>query len=235
MKVQENALGFIIETSSIIIFFGKKEAQLEKIQQFFSSYQFTLVHQTHGRKIQLKDSTNWTERPEADAQWTEQKKLGLCISTADCIPAFVYDLKKARIAGVHAVWKGVANRIVPQTLELFLNTGSKPQDLRLVLGPHIQKQSFEVDLDVKNQLIAVAKNLSNSNTVMMDSEVFTQNTEGKFQVDLSKIVKSQAQEHEVSLDHFFDLNLDTKSDHRFHSHRRDKEKAGRQLSFILQK
>ncbi len=232
MKIQENALGFIIKTPSIIIFFGKKEAQLEKIQKLYSSYQFSLVHQTHGDKIQLKDSTNWAERPEADAQWTEQKNLSLCISTADCIPAFVYDLNQERIAGIHAGWKGVVNRIVPSTLELFLNKGSKPQELHLVLGPHIQKQSFEVELAVKNQLLAAARTSGNP---AITSDVVTQNTKDKFQVNLTEIVKAQAQEFEVSLDHFFDLNLDTKTDERFHSHRRDKEKAGRQISFILRK
>jgi hypothetical protein len=51
-------------------------------------------------------------------------------------------------------------------------------------------------------------------------------------VDLNQIMKEQLIQEGIPADHVYDLHLDTFTNPLFHSHRRDKEKAGRQVSFI---
>jgi copper oxidase (laccase) domain-containing protein len=45
-------------------------------------------------------------------------------------------------------------------------------------------------------------------------------------------MKTQLQSCGIAFDNLYNLHIDTFTDPRFHSHRRDKEHAGRQLSFI---
>jgi len=228
LNLREVALGFIFETPSVFLFFGKKDAQIENLRNTFPQFQFSHIRQTHGDLISHKNSANLGDTPEADAQWSELENTGLCISTADCTPVFIFDHRKKRVAGIHAGWRGVAQRLLPKTIQELVKAGSSTDDLQIAIGPHIQQKSFEVQADVKDLLV---KSCADSDHEFIQ----TLPTESKFLVDLNSIVKSQIQEFEIPPDQVFDLHLDTKTDLRFHSHRRDKEKSGRQLSFILLK
>ena len=73
----------------------------------------------------------------------------LVIKSADCLPVIVYDSVNKRIAAVHSGWKGTANSIVKEAITKMLSLGSKAADLKVYVGPHIQKTSFEVMDDVK--------------------------------------------------------------------------------------
>lgn len=227
MNLQEIDSGFIIETAKVFVFFGKKNSQLEQLQKVFPDYHFSRIRQVHGTQIQFKNEMNSATLLEGDAQWSHLSMTGLCISTADCAPVFIYDSARQRIAAVHAGWRGLADRIIPMTCELFLKDNSRAEDLYVFIGPHIQMQSFEVDEDVKNKLLKSNNNVSNDCVEARGSN--------KFHVDLNQIIKIQLQTLEIQSDHLYSLHLDTKSDQRFHSYRRDKEKSGRQLSFILKK
>ncbi len=226
MNIQELEQGFLIEASRTKIFLGKKNSEVEVLQKLFPEYNLSRIHQVHGNSVVMKDNSNWSDRPEADAQWSTLKSTALCISTADCIPVFIYDARNQRIAAIHAGWRGVAQGITVKTFQVLLNEGTKPEDLQVIIGPHIQKNSFEVDENVKDELKKSVKDFS-ANWIQTTAE-------NKFLVDLHQLIKSQLQEVGVSADHLSTLFLDTKTDLRFHSYRRDKEKSGRQISFIVQ-
>jgi YfiH family protein len=131
------------------------------------------------------------------------------------------------VASIHAGWRGVENRILIKTVATLKKIGCNPAKLHVFVGPHIQKQSFEVGNDVRDQLLNCFKGEKASVW-----EIFSEN---KAKVDLHQIVKYQLLEAGISLENTFFVFKDTVSDQNYHSYRRDKENSGRQLSFILLK
>jgi YfiH family protein len=64
--------------------------------------------------------------------------------TADCLPVFFWTQSGDQIAAVHAGWRGLANGILGQALQVFPDPG------RVIcgIGPAISVHAFEVGLDV---------------------------------------------------------------------------------------
>ncbi len=225
MKLIEAEFGTEVHFQNAFVFFGNRNSQIENLKKAYPQFLFSRVHQVHGNKVVPRTSKNYLDPLEADGHWSQDANTALCISTADCVPIFAFDPKKSLIAGIHAGWRGVQSRILPNTLEVLKTKNSDMSCLRLFIGPHIQMKSFEVDLDVRNNLL--------SSCVIKNEKFSEKISDTKFLVDLNAIVKAQAGEYGIKSDHIFNLNKDTKSDLNFHSHRRDRENSGRQISFIL--
>lgn len=217
MKVSSHALGTVIETEDYFAFFGNKDAQVENLKKSFPQFTFKRIHQVHGDAITETTLQSEDFKIKADAHWTRDKNIALCISTADCTPALIYG--KDFVAGIHAGWRGVENRIIPKTIE---HLPSAP--LKVLIGPHIQMDSFEVENNIRDQLLATIQKKSASYS--------SATTEGKSLVDLHAIVKAQIAEFNLLI---WEEIKDTKTDLNYHSYRRDKEKSGRQQSFIALK
>lgn len=226
-QFDQTNLGFIFENSEMYLLFGNRHATLDQLKKSYPEIQFHRVKQNHGDQVfQCNDvMTDWTT--VADAQITELKKTALCISTADCIPVMIFDQRNKRIAAIHAGWRGVANQIALKTMQSLIEQNSILNDLKIYIGPHIQKESFEVGDDVAeliHQSIQTNLRSSDQHTV-----------ENKRMIDLHQIFIQQLLDFGIKLDQITDLKINTVTDLDFHSFRRDKEKSGRQLSFIFLK
>jgi polyphenol oxidase len=82
---------------------------------------------------------------ESDALITDNFNLGLAISSADCVPIFIYDKKNKVVAGVHSGWKGTEKQILQKTLnKLFSEFNSNPDNLFIYIGPSISQKNYEV-------------------------------------------------------------------------------------------
>ena len=77
----------------------------------------------------------------------EVKNIGISILTADCAPILFYDPIKKIIGCAHSGWKGALNGIVKNTVKKFNELNSKNQDLIVIVGPCIGKESYEVQKD----------------------------------------------------------------------------------------
>lgn len=223
----QNSLGYFYENNDLYVFFGNCHAQFEQLNRTYPEVRFHRVKQNHGDQIFncVDASLDWTIT--ADAQITDKKNLALCISTADCIPVMIFDSKMKKIAAIHAGWRGVVNLITVKTIRLLVENGSRLNDLKLFIGPHIQKESFEVGDDVA-ELIHQTVNLNLSSTDEITKL-------GKRKVDLHQIFTQQLIEMGIKKEQITALEINTVADPNFHSFRRDKEKSGRQLSFIFLK
>jgi polyphenol oxidase len=221
-SIREVGIGTEIQLPHALVFFGNKNAKLESLRLEYPRLSFLTVKQTHGDTVVQRVRENTLVSPEADAHWTSMDGQGLCISTADCISLFVHS--ETFVAAVHAGWRGIANRIVCKTIWRLLDSGENPANISIFIGPHIRKQSFEVDDDVLKQLI----NSCNKGEPAASPSAKS----GKFLVDLSLILRLQILEFGLTESQFFDLKIDTKTNPLYHSYRRDKEKSGRQVSFI---
>lgn len=231
MNLIEHELGYVIETEKVLMLFGGVNANIHNINKAWPQYNFKRIKQTHSDICIETDLNSPDYSLEADAHFTQDRGLGVCISTADCVPLLVYDALTESVMAIHAGWRGVANEIIPKSLESLFIRGAQPSTLNIAIGPHIQKSSFEVGLDVRDQILATLHDPD----LATDESFSTSLSREKALVDINQVVKFQLQRQNIIADHVFDLHIDTVTNLKFHSHRRDKEKAGRQLSFILMK
>ena len=229
--IHETELGFEILSDKLLIFFGKSSATTDSLKKAYPQFEFARLKQIHSDAVVETKDTGLDLQVLADAHWSYKKDLALCVITADCVPLFIFDSKQGLIAGIHAGWRGVANQITMKTVNALLEKGSQLEDLKVFVGPHIQAANFEVALDVRDLILASLGPLSPD-----EKKFFYQATskENKFFVDLHKAVRHQLLTLGLKESSLHFLEMDTFSNSAFHSHRRDKEKAGRQVSFICQ-
>lgn len=213
MKFSESNDGISFQSDDLLVFFGKKNCDLKHMKILFPKFNFRGIRQTHSDLcIQSFEGSGETE---ADAHWTNERHVALFIKTADCIPAMAFDPSTRRIAAIHAGWRGVANRITAETLKSFSN-------FDLFIGPHIQQNSFEVKSD--------SQYLLNQSVPDFEPENFTFENPGQIKINLEKILLHQVNKRRIK--NYYSTNIDTKTHSEFHSHRRDQQNAGRNLSFI---
>lgn len=228
MNIEKTKYGYELRTPNMTIFMGGINAKLHDLTQHYSDYQLIRVKQIHSDAVVecLADTQDYTLI--ADSHFSKEKNKALCVITADCVPVFIYENDNGLISGIHAGWRGVAAKIIPKTIETLIRQGADPKKLNVVIGPHIQKQSFEVGNDVRDQILLSLGPLNASECALYAE----QTSDSKSIVDLNQVVKTQLLQHHINLENVFDLHIDTVTSSDFHSYRRDKEKAGRQISFI---
>lgn len=219
MNFTETDLGFIQEKDGHLIFFGKKSATLDLIKQAYPKLSFRMIHQKHSDICisSLPDSQDTV----ADAHFTFETNVGLIIKTADCLPVVAFSKKQNLILAIHAGWRGVENQITTKSLRV-----TKMHEAEIFIGPHILQKSFEVDFDVKEQLERTYLQVTDNPA----PRAFIASGQ-KFYVNLQDILKAQIESIATSFQ-LHTLTIDTVSDLRMHSFRREKQSSGRNLSFI---
>ena len=124
---------------------------IEDINIFFSLSNFentnnvVRMNQTHSNKSIFIDQF-LNEYENCDGIFTSNKDLTLEVSTADCLPIFFVD--KFFFGVVHAGWKGLAEGIIANSIELLIKNGFILENTHILIGPSIRKDSFEVKEDV---------------------------------------------------------------------------------------
>jgi polyphenol oxidase len=149
---------------------------------------------------------------EGDALVTAQARVPVSIRTADCYPILLADTRNRAVAAVHAGWRGTAGRIAIRTIEQLQECyGTEPADLRVAIGPGIGGCCYQVGIEVARQF-----GLEEAGTI-----------------DLAEMNHRLLVENGVAAEHIDVLGGCTQCDaHLFHSFRRDKERAGRMVSWI---
>ncbi len=229
--MKETQLGYELNAANLMVFFGKSEATFENLKAEYPQITFCRLKQIHSDAVVETQNESSDYKVLADAHWTSKKNLGLCVITADCIPILFYNQSRGLIAGVHAGWRGVASQILEKTIISLKEKGIQPSDLQVFIGPHIHRQSFEIGLDVRDILLSTLGPLS-----LEERKAYfepSQNHE-KVLLDLRKVIGQQLSSLGILSPKITSLDIDTYTDTRFNSYRRDKEKSGRQISFIAQ-
>jgi len=68
----------------------------------------------------------------------------LCLKTADCAPVLLADPQRMIIAAVHAGWRGSLSGIAGKAVGMMISCGSKAEDIRVAIGPHIRSCCYSV-------------------------------------------------------------------------------------------
>jgi polyphenol oxidase len=149
---------------------------------------------------------------DGDALLTNSPGLRLSVRTADCYPILLADTKNRAVVAVHAGWRGAADEIVAKTIaKMRIQFGTSPADIIAAIGPGIGVCCYEVGAEVA-QLFGL---------------------EGAGRVDLAAADRCQLIDAGVEEQHIDVVGGCTSCDAaRFYSFRREKEQAGRMISYI---
>jgi polyphenol oxidase len=112
------------------------------------------IRQVHSDLIHC--FSNAPKHPLAgDGLITRTPGILLGVLTADCLPVVVVDTRLRAVGVFHAGWRGTLKRIVEKGIgEMRRHFGSRPQDMRAVLGPGIRGCCYEVGPELKDKFHA---------------------------------------------------------------------------------
>ena len=205
-----------------------------------NSARLRLLRQTHSKKIiTLTEGFGLDPVQEIEAEgdsWIADGRVSDCaqvalgIKTADCFPVLVASTTVPLVASVHCGWRGTESGLLLDTLVLLGRMGAPARSLEVVIGPGAQACSYEIGLDVSKLLqrsmsFVQALSLSPVGPVV-------ESRDGKLFANLVNLLSAQAGFFGVRPESILVATQDTITDDRFFSHRREKEGAGRQISFI---
>jgi YfiH family protein len=186
------------------------------------------VSQVHGARVRVVEGSEdrvAVRAEEADALVTRVAGVAIGVRVADCLPLLLADVRTGAVAAVHCGWRGVAAEIVDRALDLLFAGGTRADDLRAVIGPHIRACCFEVGDEVVASLRLVSCGV----------EPVAQPIAGrKPHVELAAIVGAQLEARGVMAAQRDDTGGCTRCDaERFYSYRRDGARAGRHHAVIV--
>lgn len=210
IDIKGNEDYFVKELPKVLEHIGLDYSSINVTRQVHSN---NIVHVNGNGDVNFYDETDGLIGTKDDV---------LVIKSADCLPVIVYDSVNKRIAAVHSGWKGTANSIVKEAIAKMVGLGSSAADLKIYVGPHIQKASFEVMEDVKN---VFEMNFSYEGIIEKKDETH-------YLIDLGKVVKLDAISMGAKEENIYVSNVDTVTDERFHSYRRDKKDYGLMYTMV---
>ena len=112
------------------------------------------TRQVHGTVVRPVTSADahvfFTPVPyEADGLVTDEPGTALICFAADCVPILLCDPVRGAVGAVHAGWKGTAGDIAGKAVQVLRDRyGSRPEDVRAAIGPHIGKCCYETGPEV---------------------------------------------------------------------------------------
>jgi YfiH family protein len=174
----------------------------------------TTLRQIHSATILEATQPGADRFAEGDALITREPGVIVGVRTADCVPILIADERTHAVAAVHAGWRGTAAGIAAAAVsEMEVRYGSRPGDLHAAIGPAIGVCCYEVGPDVARRF--------DNNAPEFDAS----------RIDLAAI--NERQLSKAGLTDIWQSHACTfcESD-RYFSFRREKERAGRMLSFV---
>lgn len=131
------------------------------------------------RFLSLSETEQNKEMQGIDALITNQRNIGIAVTTADCVPILIYDFEKKVLAAIHAGWKGTAGNIADKTIKNMTSTFScNPKNMIAGIAPSISPEIFEVGNEVGEVFEKKGFDL--------DSISFRNNSTGKLHINLWK-------------------------------------------------
>ncbi len=173
------------------------------------------LNQTHSTVVaQVSEPTS--QVIDADGVFTSSANVICSAMTADCLPVLLTNTLGTQVAAVHAGWRGLANGIVENALEMFSG------DVMAWLGPAIGPEAFEVGEDVLQAFVDFD---SQAQQAFIPRDI-----KGKWFADMSKLATQRL--NKAGVTQVFDSGLCTYQNQQdFYSYRRDGV-TGRQATFI---
>src|SRR5262245_61429686 len=106
--------------------------------------------QVHGARVVQTTESGFAGN--ADALVTSTPGLPVAVFSADCVPLILYDPDGARVAAVHAGWRGTVQSVARAAVESLVQAGGHANRFLAAVGPSIGPCCYEVDKPVIAQL-----------------------------------------------------------------------------------
>ncbi len=119
--------------------------------------------QVHGKCVATVDAGDRgrgahsaeTVLPATDGLLTDVPALPLAVSTADCVPVFLYAPARGVVGVLHAGWRGTLRGILQAALATMQERWQlSPAQVHVTLGPAIGACCFEIGADVAREAAA---------------------------------------------------------------------------------
>ncbi|MFE8695263.1 peptidoglycan editing factor PgeF [Cytobacillus sp. FJAT-53684] len=149
--------------------------------------------------------------------------LTLCF--ADCVPLYFCHEKSRAIGTAHAGWKGTVNGIAEEMVRLYQKEGIDEKEIHVIIGPSICHNCYIVD----EQVISLVQNRLED----LENKPYNHIKDNQYKLDLKQVNKEILLKAGILEENIQVSNLCTSChEEHFFSHRRDKGKTGRMMSFI---
>jgi YfiH family protein len=153
-----------------------------------------------------------------DALISNSNSIVLSIQVADCIPLFLADPLNGVIGLVHAGWRGVEKRIIPDTVNKMVQKGGIRKGIIAFMGPSIRQCCFEIGPEVSKKFPIDCLINGNRDRSFLDLQ----------RVAINQLLGSQVLEKNIlSSEECTKCNPD-----KYFSYRRSGSKAGRMIGVI---
>lgn len=149
--------------------------------------------------------------------------LTLCY--ADCVPLYFLHPKSGAVGVAHAGWKGTVHGIAEEMIRAFQAEGIEASDIFVAIGPSICENCYIVD----DHVIKLVQNKLEG----VERKPYNLISDHQYKLNLKEcnkeiLLKTGVLEKHITMT---DLCTSCQKDH-FFSHRRDRGKTGRMMSFI---
>ncbi|MGV3522862.1 MAG: peptidoglycan editing factor PgeF [Candidatus Sericytochromatia bacterium] len=163
--------------------------------------------------------------PETDGLITDVAALPLLVMVADCYPVLLADPVRRAVGAVHSGWRGTQQNIAVAALEkMQAQYGSRPEDVRVAIGPGIGFAHFEVGPEV---IAAFADQID-----LGDPQVVA-SSGTRYRLNLPEILRRQLLKAGIQPEHLDVVAGCTVAEaERFYSFRREQGRTGRQAGII---
>ncbi|GGK15753.1 laccase domain protein YlmD [Caldalkalibacillus thermarum] len=165
--------------------------------------------------------------PGVDGLYTDYPSILLTSFYADCVPLYFIDVRLRVVGLAHAGWKGTVGQIGPKMVRRWKKQfGSRPQDIKVLIGPSIGGCCYEVD----DRVISALEPLKGCFT----DEVILPKPNGRYMLDLKQLnhdLLKQAGIPQANIE-VSGWCTSCRTD-LFFSYRKEQGRTGRLASFIM--
>ena len=222
IKYQQDNAVILFSTAKDELNFNKSTEEgllnLEKVKTHYDLQAIGHLNQIHSDLIWSFDG----DIKDGDALITDDTKTAIGVFTADCVPVILVDISKGVIAAIHSGWKGTKTLIVSKTIErLQENYGSRAEDIRVYIGPHIGGCCYEVSTELVEEFT--------SEDIYSNIKISNNN-----KLDLEKCILAQLEEKGIKVENISTTNTCTACNKQYelYSYRNSENKQGRMFSFV---
>ncbi len=212
--------------------FRDRQAAKERLAVCFGPAEISLLRQTHSVIFHGADAA--AQNPEGDG-WLIETGAGagtgrlFGVLTADCVPVIAYlperGGKRGKAAILHCGWRGAVAGLLERALTGLLADGGRADDLIVAIGPGASSCCFRIGSEIVEQF-----SLARRRIALAENPILTTRG-GELFADIKELLLRQAQFYGAPRQQISVSPLCTICDPRFYSHRREKELAGRQVTF----
>ena len=208
-----NAFQVLADESNSLIDLNKyRNLIIEKMS--ININDLAIPNQVHSNRVLFIDDTGFFNN--TDGLITDDPSIILSLQTADCLPIFLFDKSNNMKGLIHSGWRGTKDKIILNALNIMSEKGSKSSDIIVVIGASIHKCCYQVGEEL---------------LPFFDSSCIYR-LKGNIYLSLHEQILIDLEQFSIPMDNIYIDESCTFTESKLSSYRRDRNKAGRMLSFL---